>query len=95
MSSLNKDKRKYYYTSRLFPKNSFFIGVGSVLNLFGNYFTYNYSKTEEEADTKAIESDWGVIGCDLQDSISQYRKAKVHGRKVGSSIPKKRREPTY
>jgi hypothetical protein len=57
--------RKKYRTDFLYPTNGFLIGVGNVLNLAGNYYSFNYSSTDEEADSKAIESDWGMIGQDI------------------------------
>lgn len=61
-------KKKKFSTSFLLPKNDFFIGMGSVLNIGGNYFEYNTSKSEEEADKKALFSDWWNVGNDI-DSI--------------------------
>lgn len=50
------------------------IGLGSILNISGNYFEFNYSNSEKEADMKAIENDWGVIGNDIQEAISSSQK---------------------
>ena len=66
-------KRKHK-TDFLFPKSSFLIGFGSVFNLFGNYYTFKTFKSSEEADYKALESDWGVIGQDIDASIKQLKK---------------------
>ena len=41
----NMKKRKTIFkTDFLLPKNNFFVGLGSVLNIAGSYFDYNYSK---------------------------------------------------
>ncbi|MFA7448738.1 MAG: hypothetical protein WCY77_09900 [Weeksellaceae bacterium] len=53
-------------TTFLLPNNGFCIGLGSVLNLAGNYFEYNYSNSANDADRKAIESDWENIGEDIK-----------------------------
>lgn len=42
------------------------VGMGSVLNLMGNYFEYNYSKSDFAADNKALISDWLNVGNDFQ-----------------------------
>jgi len=64
--------KKLYTTYVLFPRNSFGIGLGSTFNIAGNYYKFNYSKTDQEADAKAIENDWGVIGQDLADTFKKY-----------------------
>lgn len=48
--------------------------MGSILSLFGSYFSFNYSSSAKEADTKAIESDFGVIGKDIEFAIDQYKR---------------------
>jgi len=57
--------KKKYRTDFLYPTNDFLSGLGNVLNVAGNYYSFNYSSSDEEADSKAIESDWGVIGQDI------------------------------
>ena len=56
--------RKKYRTGFLFNATNSLVGMGSVLNIAGNYFSFNGSRTGEEADRKAIENDWGVNGQD-------------------------------
>jgi hypothetical protein len=70
-------KNKSYRSDFLFTTPSFLIGAGSVLNIAGNYFSFNYSSSDRQADTKAISSDWGVIGSDIEkasDAILQNLK---------------------
>jgi hypothetical protein len=67
-------KTSKYKTDFLFPKSSFFIGIGSAFNIFGNYYKFNTSKTPLEADFKAIQSDWGVVGQDIEKSIKIIKK---------------------
>ncbi len=57
-------------TDFLVPTSSFLTGFGSVLNLSGNYFQYNYADTPEEADEIAIASDWLMVGQDLRETLS-------------------------
>lgn len=66
--------KKYYITDHLFSRTNSIIGAGSVFNIAGNYFSFNSSSSGEEADAKAIESDWGTIGMDLQDVIKSNPK---------------------
>ena len=58
-------------TDFLLPDSDFFTGMGSVLNISGNYFEYATSKNEKEADTKALMSDWQNIGIDINNSIEE------------------------
>ena len=66
--------KKNMYQTDFLTANSFVIGMGSVFNLAGNYFEYNYSRTPEEADEIAIASDWQIIGEDIKQAISGYEK---------------------
>lgn len=70
---MNKKKAKYR-TDFLLPKNNFLVGLGSVLNIAGTYFTYNNSKSEKEADSKALYSDWKNIGNDFRLSKRKFEK---------------------
>jgi hypothetical protein len=63
---------KKYRTDFLFPANGFLVGMGNTLNIAGNYYQFNYSDNDEEADSKAIESDWGVIGQDIENAILNH-----------------------
>jgi len=42
-------------------------GFGSIFNISGSYFEFNYSNSGNESDKKAIENDWGVIGDDIRE----------------------------
>lgn len=71
-------------TNQLFPRTSFLSGMGSVLNISGSYFEFNYSNSDADADYEAISSDWAMIGQDIQtvlDSELPKVKAKIHERK--------------
>ncbi len=59
-------------SSALFIKPSFMKGVARGVDLFGQLDHYNYSQTDEEADSKAVNRDWIVVGCDLDNAIKQY-----------------------
>lgn len=61
-----------YGTDFLLGKNNFWVGLGSVLNLQGAYFEYNNSKSGNEADNKALYSDWQNVGNDIEKAINKF-----------------------
>lgn len=63
-------KNKKYRTDTLFIIPSFVIGMGSVLNIRGSYYLFNSSETSEQADAQALESDWGMVGQDIQSGCN-------------------------
>ena len=62
-------------TDFLFPKTNFAVGLGSIVSVHGSYFEYNNSETNKEADTRAISSDWKMVGKDIQEAILTFCKA--------------------
>lgn len=60
---------KLYKTPFIFSTPSFFTGMGSVLNIGGNYYVFNYSQTKSETDLKGISSDWEMVGQDIRHAI--------------------------
>ncbi|MDR0955325.1 MAG: hypothetical protein LBM20_08135 [Rikenellaceae bacterium] len=64
-----------YRTDFLFPKSSFLIGAGSILALGGNYYRFNGSSTDAEADARALRSDWGVVANDFCEAFKQFDSA--------------------
>lgn len=60
-------------TDFLIPKRSFFTGL-TTINLVGNTAKFNTSKSQEEADSKAIHSDWKMIGIDIKESMLKILK---------------------
>ncbi|MCQ2167649.1 MAG: hypothetical protein MJY69_03130 [Bacteroidales bacterium] len=67
-------RKSIYRTDYLFSRMSFVIGTGSILSIFSPYFTFNGSSTESKADRTAIESDFGVIGKDIEQVVVNYGK---------------------
>lgn len=65
-------------TDYLFSKCNFLRGVGSVLNLPGNYYEFNTSKTEMEADNKALTSDWENVGADIRNAKKKFEKQNLN-----------------
>lgn len=64
--------KKYYRTDQLFARGSFLVGVGSILGIFSPYYSFNYSKSDKDADTRAIESDFGVVGKDIRSALNSF-----------------------
>jgi len=58
-------------TDFLFAQPSLASGIARTLDLWGQFDEYNRSETPDEADAKAIASDWIVTGQDLLDAIEQ------------------------
>jgi len=73
-----KERNIRYKTDYLLPKNNFWVGMGSILNLAGSYFEYNYSKLDNEADLKALSSDWDNVGEDIRKSKRNFEKKNKH-----------------
>ena len=65
--------KKSYRTDFLFVNPSFLMGIGSVLNIAGNYYSFNYAASDIAADRKAIEADWGVVGQDIVESADKIK----------------------
>ena len=66
----------HYKSDFLFAKPSFFSGAARTLDLFAIFDDYNSSSSPEEADIRALKSDWGVVGQDLTQTVK-----KAKGRK--------------
>jgi hypothetical protein len=60
-------------TDFLVPRMNFLTGAGSILALYGNYYEYNRSNSEAEADALAIYSDWLNIGNDIRAALEKFR----------------------
>ncbi|EIJ38523.1 hypothetical protein JoomaDRAFT_1508 [Galbibacter orientalis DSM 19592] len=67
-----------YRTDYLLPKNNFLVGMGSILNIAGSYFEYNYSKSDNEADLKSLTSDWDNVGQDIRKSKISFEEENKH-----------------
>jgi len=63
-------KQRIFCSDFLFPEQNEITGAMTILDIFGATTPYNYSKSGEEADLKAIAHDWAVIGEDLRDVMS-------------------------
>ncbi len=58
-------------TDFLIAQPSFASGVARSLDLWGQFDSYNESGSPQEADAKAIATDWLIIGQDIVSAIEQ------------------------
>lgn len=70
--------KKRCTTGFLFSTPSFLSGAGTVINLAGNFYEFNSSDSGFEADEKAIENDFRMIGQDICDVIEKSKKIKKY-----------------
>lgn len=63
-------------TCGLFSEPSFIEGIARLFDFGGTLNTYNSSKTDDEADKKALYSDWVAVGEDLKKAVSVYEQSK-------------------
>ncbi len=70
-----KIKAREPKTTFLLPRKNFLVGIGSVLNIRGQYFDYDTSSSGREADARALKSDWEMIGKDLFDGKNNFTKS--------------------
>lgn len=63
-------------TTFLVAKNDFISGVSRTLDIAStrNKRVYNTSQSGDEADKKAIFSDWFMIGNDIRSAYEQFKK---------------------
>lgn len=59
----------------LFARPSFVEGMGRAIDFGGTLQTYNDSETTDEADHRALSSDWRMIGRDIKAAICEHDKA--------------------
>jgi hypothetical protein len=64
---------------RLYHRPSFFEGIARLFDFNGELNKYNMSQTEDDADYRAIKSDWQHVGLDLLRAISEYEKESTSG----------------
>jgi hypothetical protein len=63
-------------TGFLFANPGLVQGFASAFDLGGTLFEYNVSATPQEADIRAIASDWAITGKDIQTAIKNLVKEK-------------------
>jgi hypothetical protein len=58
-------------TTFLTADSSFLTGMGSSVNLAGNFYGFNVSASPSEADARAMQSDWSMVGRDISEAMIQ------------------------
>jgi hypothetical protein len=64
-------------TGFLFAHPSFLHGTAIVIDLAGTLAEYNISRTPQEADARAIASDWAITGKDILSALKTIVKEKA------------------
>lgn len=59
------DTSLFKRTARLFARPSFIEGFARAIDIGSTMNEYNKNQTPEEADSKAIQSDWKAVGDDI------------------------------
>ena len=59
-------------SSPLYSQPSLRKGIARTFSIFGFLDRFNYSRSENEADIKALNRDWLMVGKDLLVSIKTY-----------------------
>lgn len=62
-----------FTTDFLYASPSFASGVARLVDLFGTFDEYNRSLTTQLADARAVYADWGMVGRDLTNAMTQYQ----------------------
>ena len=60
-------------TDFLFSRMGVLSGAASVFNLAGNFYRFNTSENEAEADAKAMLSDWSMVSEDFRTAVNRFR----------------------
>lgn len=66
------DEEKTVTTDFLLARPSFLSGIARLFDLWGKYDEYNTSRSTDEADMRALYSDWRITGQDLRAAWSAY-----------------------
>ncbi len=66
-------------TFSLYAKPSFIEGIARLVDVGGTLDEYNCSCSEQEADYRAILSDWESVGQDIINAVAQFAKEHPEG----------------
>jgi hypothetical protein len=70
----------------LFSTPSFVSGAARLLDWYCLYDSYNTSRSDFEADYKALFSDWYVVGQDISSAVCQFDNLLRSGQVAPSQI---------
>jgi hypothetical protein len=74
-------------TDFLLSRMTWLTGAGTIFALWGNNYQFNQSQTENEADARALFSDWSNVGADIQTAIGKYQQGEP--RQLELNLPTK------
>lgn len=60
----------------LFARPSFVEGIGRMVDVSNSLNIYNQSRTDSEADARAIYEDWKAVGHDVRVALEQLRASR-------------------
>lgn len=67
---------------------SFVEGIGRIGDFSGVLNQFNYSNSPEEADQKALRSDWMKVGNELRSAMNRFEKKSKKNVKKSKPKPK-------
>jgi hypothetical protein len=65
-------------TDFLFARPSFLSGAARLFDFGGFFDAYNRSRSESEADGRAMYADWRVVGQDIQHAVIKFVETNEH-----------------
>jgi hypothetical protein len=68
---------KHCKTDFLYARPTFAAGAARLFDFGGLFDSYNESVTDEEADAKAISSDWALVGADILNALVVFENSKT------------------
>ncbi len=73
---IKKHMNKYetLYTDFLFTTPNYLTGAANIFNLAGNFYDFNSSESDDEADKMALKNDFKIVGRDLANTIGKVKK---------------------
>lgn len=60
-------------TDFLYARPSFLEGAARIADLGNALSVYNYSRSDSQADARALRADWIAVGNDLRAALKQLR----------------------
>lgn len=67
-------------TDFMLPKTPVLFGMGTVIDLMGTGIHFSLPKRIVNDDSKAIASDWAMVGKDIRFAINEYRRSSKNAK---------------
>jgi len=68
---------KHCKTDFLYARPTIAAGAARLFDFGGLFDAYNESGTSEEADAKALNADWGLVGSDILNALVVFENSKT------------------